>query len=84
MLITIKTALATNLKSTDYVDPERYATLIPSVTNLQQGLSTIDYTIYLSPAELANKQMTVVFDKQSEERVRTQNANKQMAAWINR
>lgn len=83
MLITIQTALATNLKPTDYVDPEKYATFTPSQTNLQQGAGTIDYTIYLSPAELANKQATVIFDKQYEERVRTQNANKLMAAWIN-
>lgn len=84
MLTPIKTTLATNLKSKDYVDPEKYVTFTPSETNLRQAIGMIGYTIYVSSGELGTREATLVFDKQQEERLRTQQANRLMAGWVKR
>jgi hypothetical protein len=53
-------------------------------TGFLEAKITKAYTTYVTSPESTAGQTTVVFNDKSEERVRTLNANKRMASWVNR
>lgn len=70
------------LKDADYLEPQRYTPVGIIQTSINQEINDIIYNVYINVSDTIKKETTLVFDSQSEERAKTHEANKLMAAWL--
>lgn len=71
-------------KDADYREPKGYTPDGITQTNIKQELSGIIYSVSINTTDAGRKETTLVFDAQSEERIRIHEANKLMANWLTR
>lgn len=71
-------------KQVQYSAAVEYTPTEITQTGLHITLNAKAYTAYVAGHVASPVKVTVVSNKKSEERVRTLNANKRMASWVNR